>query len=208
MDSKEKASDFCTGYDETPDETGVSPRRWAIVVTPRRIVWVLLLGGVVWFVTISPKTPLQFFDAANRDDAASDSLSDMSSEQSASPRVRLYRALSSLIQEKHRIELSYDMINDPARVQRCRASIMHGVYLASPQTREMLVRNNGAYKAILEQIKSGRFEMLAAEEAMANTPDPKRETQEDADQRARHFQTLMDRMLLRQFQAKLFWWGR
>ena len=180
------------------------------VVTPRKIAWVLLLGGAAWFVSISPKTPLQFFDAANRDYAASSAQSsdESPSSQARLYEIRLYEALMLVFDKKRRLELSYDMINDSARVHRCRGSILHGMYQASSQTRETLMRHNSAYQSLVKQIERGRLDLEAARQSRADAPNPVRETQEDADLQTKRFQTVIDRMILRQFQSKLFWWGR
>jgi hypothetical protein len=171
------------------------------------MTWVLLLGGGIWFGFTSPKTPLQFFDAANRDESAIDTRTAQRSDPIPSNRAQTLQTLKSVNQAMNRMALSYDITRDPASVQLEQSSILMGFYDASPQTREALMQNNDSYRSLAEQFEKLRMDLKASRDLISDSSASRHPQEEDKNQRMKRFQSEMDRMTIRKFQAKLFWRG-
>jgi hypothetical protein len=90
-------------------------------MTPRRVAWVLVLLGGAWFVQVSPRTPLEFFDAAVGDNAAIQRYTLEQYERldpAAAAKARQYEELCACRQQLDRLGLLHELTQDPQRVQK------------------------------------------------------------------------------------------
>ncbi len=174
-------------------------------VTPRGIAWILLLSGSVWFVATSPKNPQQFYDAGCFDRITLDKRTEQQANQIPSKHVQTLQALNSLDRKMDRMTLSYDLIHHPARVQQERPFILLGSYDSSPETHETMIQNNSTYSSLSEQFEKMKMDMKASRDTELDSSVSRQASGENKDLRMKRFQAEMDRMILRQFQAKLFW---
>lgn len=191
--------------DVRPRTMKITAHRVAKRVNARMLAWVLLLSGATWFVAVSPKTPVQFFDAANRDHSVINSLSKPSEGENPDHRANLFAQLSEVRREKERIALIFDMTNDTTQVQRERSSIIIGFYDASPQTQNALAQTDCTYRSLQDQFEQLRADLKASRSTVPATTDSGEDTKEDPRLRRRLFREEMDRAILRQLQAMIFW---
>jgi len=105
----------------------------------------------------------------------------------------------------NRMTLSYDITHNPARVQQERTLILLGSYDASPQTHEAMMRNNDTYRSVAGQFEKLKMDLKASREPKSDSIISGHAQEEDKDLRMKRFQAEIDRMTLRQFQAKFFW---
>lgn len=180
-------------------------KKIATRVTARMFAWVLLLLGTAWFVTISPKNPIQFFDAAHRDRSAVISIVKESEEGRADHRAILYTQLFEIRRDMERIALIFDMTSDPAQVRRERSSIIRGFYDASPETDKALAQADSTYRSLQAQFEQLRAELKESRSAAAVDTDPRGDSAGDPRLRRRLFEEEMDRWFFRRFQANIFW---
>lgn len=174
-------------------------------VTIRTVTWIFVGAGIAWFVVASPKTPVEFFDAANRDNSAREALPNRADYQAATGQTLVLQQMSVVRRDMERIALQYDMTHDPARVQKEKSSIIFGFYDTSPRTRDALKQNNDTYSALQMQFGELRAKLKASRSTAGASSNARDGTKEDQRLRSRRFQEEMDRTILRQFQAKVFW---
>lgn len=128
-------------------------------VTPRRVAWVLVLLGGAWFVQVSPWTPLEFFDAAVRDDAALQRYTLAQYERldpAAAAKARAYEELLACRQQMDRLGLLHELTHDPQRVQKQRDAVLGGYYDPSERTDADLKANDAAYRALAQRFDERR----------------------------------------------------
>ena len=177
-------------------------------ITSRRVAWVLVLLGVAWFVHVSPKTPLEFFDAAVRD---RDAIQRRTMEKyemidaAAATKTRKYDEMSSCGQQMDRIALVHDLTNDPTRVQGQRTSIIGGFYDPSKQTDEYLKVNNESYRALAKKLEELRAEIKANKELGSRRRDLDKIANSDRLFQEAIFRMREDGLILRHFQGQIFW---
>ena len=100
-----------------------------IILTPRKIAWFFVVVSMAYFICISPKTPVEFFDANMRDEAAIRELNDKKlANSAATARSKKMDELTSCAQRMERIALLYDLTNNPQRVNSAKLSIVEGFY--------------------------------------------------------------------------------
>lgn len=188
-----------------PGKMKTAIHRVAKRITARMLAWVLLLSGLTWFVAVSPKTPVQFFDAANRDRYVIDSLTKQTGAENPDHGAVLLEQWSEVRRDKERIALLFDMTNDPTQIQRERSSIIIGCYDASPETQNALAQTDGAYRSLQAQFEQLRADLKASRSTTPAAMDSRQKAKKDPRLRRRLFQEEVDRTLLRQFQANIFW---
>ena len=175
-----------------------------------RVVLVLLC--VMWFVHVSPKTPLEFFDTATRD---SDAIQRRTMEKYeminavASAEIRKFDMLPSLGQQMQRIALVHDLTNHPTQVQKQKFSIISGSYDCDKRTVEYLKANSEEYRALAKNLAECRTkikEMKANRELSSRLKYLQSIVDRDKLFHMAIFRMVMDRAMLRRFQAVIFWW--
>lgn len=188
-----------------------------IRVIPRMIAWVVVLLGVAWFVHVSPKTPLEFFDAANDDSDAIERRKLQEYEKidpAAAAEFRKREGNLSFIRQMHRIALIHDLTNDAAYVQEERPWIVEGSYYPGEKTDETLKARDERYRALAKKLEERRAAAdkldeeraeSEADKALAARLDDVRETAERNGLSHTLSRMGIDRLILRWFQARLFW---
>ncbi|MDD2706961.1 MAG: hypothetical protein PHV34_03045 [Verrucomicrobiae bacterium] len=177
--------------------------------TSRRIAWFFVILGLSWSVWVSPKTPVEFFDAAVRD-ANILTKRDMELFNKIDPAkaadVRKIEEMNSLRARMERISLVHDWLNHPKYVREQRSDIVWGFYTAHSGTETVLLAKNPEYLSLSEKFETLKTEvksrkLLKAASSLSHEleKDPRRKTDD--------FRIQMQRFLLREFQARIFWWG-
>ena len=177
------------------------------LATPRKVAWVLLIAGIAWFIHISPRTPLEFFDAAMRDQEIIQQYKMEKYDTIDLVGAAEWRKLEELFschRRVGRIALLYDIANNPQRVEEERLSIVDGFYEPDERTGAILRANDPIYRALATELDTRRKENQAKNIGLAaNNVGAKAAT--DKVFMASIFKTEMERSLLRQFQMRLFW---
>jgi hypothetical protein len=174
-------------------------------MTPRRVAWVLVLLGGAWFVQVSPRTPLEFFDAAVRDNAAIQRYTLAQYERldpAAAAKARQYEELLACKQQMDRLGLLHELTHDPRRVQKQRDAVLGGHYDASERTDAVLKANDTAYRALAQRFDERR---AANKLKTARFNDLVDRANRDYHFQATVFRMMIDRISLRRFQGKIFW---
>ena len=174
-------------------------------ITPRMVAWILVLLGVVWFVYVSPKTPLEFLEAGIRDGHATHRRmmkNFRTIDATAANEFHKYEDLSVCSEQMMRIALIYDITNNPTQVQERKSFIISGGYYPSERTVEYLKANNAEYRALVNQSEELRSEI--------KTNQVLRSSQRAFNKAAKgngtgFFQMEFDSFLLRHFQSQIFW---
>ena len=120
------------------------------LLTPRKAAWTLVISGIVWFVYMSPKTPVEFFDAAAGDEASLrewEAKNTGVEKSAATAAKREQYELMSCHRQMQRIALVYDITHDPRHVNRCETSIVEGFYEPEEATVAVLRSENDSYRA-------------------------------------------------------------
>lgn len=177
-------------------------------LTPRKVAWILTLSGIVWFVHISPKTPVEFFDAGVCDQEAVQrhSIEKYELIDSAGAAVaRKVEAMDSTRRRKDRIALLYDLKHDPQRIQKEKISIIMGFYHPDAGTDKKLRADNEDYRALAKDFETKLAE--AKDKKFFRVINGLRETaRKDRHFLMADFNREMSRYAWRQYQAHLFWW--
>ncbi len=169
-------------------KTSWPEKLWKTLLTPRKAAWALVIAGIAYFIYISPKTRIEFFDADARDDAAI-SRCVIEKYKSIDPvGAGVFQEgedLLSCCRRMRRIALLYDLTHNPK------------------STDAMLRANDESYRALAQQAERYRKEIAnnkhrrAADEVQARAA-------KDRVFQATIFRTEQEWLLLRQFQAWLF----
>lgn len=167
--------------------------------------WILVLAGLSWFVVVSPKNPVAFFDAALRDKSALDALETGKHDQALTGKELVFHKISETRNAMQRIELLYDMTNDSARVQKERSTIICGAYYASPKTQDVLIKNDNTYSLLQTQLEQLRVEQKATRSTGRFSTGSRDDKKEVERLKKARIQKDFNRAILRQFQAKIFW---
>jgi hypothetical protein len=181
--------------------------------TPRKVAWALVLSGTAWFVYVSPKTPLEFFDAATRD-AEELEEREMQKYESIDPEAAVaVRALNEIMwygRHMDRLALIHDLASNPMRVQTQKHWIIDGGYSLDKDAAEALKESDDQYRDLAKAIATSRtnHKRYMSNEALRNKVIEMRNiAAKDKRFKAATMEMGMDRQLLREFQARLFWWG-
>ena len=179
-------------------------------VTPRKIAWLLVLSGIAWFIYVSPKTPLAFFDAATRDSEELEKR-EMKKYESidaeAAAKARVLNEMMSYGRQMDRLALTYDLSNDPTRVQQQKDWIVDGGYSADEQTDKTLRANDEQYRELAKAVAKCRTEYRSNETLISRLQHMHDTAAKDKRFQEALMEMAMDRHLFRAFQARLFWWG-
>jgi hypothetical protein len=185
-----------------------SMRLMMFFLTPRKVAWVLVLGGAACFIYYSPKTPIEFFDAREIDRAAIQELKD-ARRRTIHPAVaaasRKLDELMSYSRQCDRIALLYDLANNPQRVNSSEVWIVDGFYSAEEDTVAALRANDESYRAAEREEERCRQELHS--DRFRREPGDTKETPtaEDTVVDVAIFRMELETSLLREFQARLFW---
>jgi hypothetical protein len=176
------------------------------LVTPRKIAWVLVVAAVAWFIYASPKTPIQFFDAAARDRDALRGLNATETSIDQSEYAQLMQKCADLSRQMDRIALLNDIAHDPHRVDSSKSSIVDGFYTTSETTKSMLSESDECYRNIAMELDKCQ-EALRNYGGKRHTDELKEKSASEDMLNAAIFRMELETSLLRSFQAKVFWWG-
>ena len=104
----------------TPFQTDSMHNSWRNLIetllTPRKIAWVLVVAGIAYFIYTCPKTPVEFFDANTRDEAAIQELKVKRNKATDPTVAEASRRIDYLMlcqRRMDRIALLYDITNNP-----------------------------------------------------------------------------------------------
>lgn len=126
-------------------------------VVSRILAWIILLLSLGWFYLSSPKTPLDFFDAACRDSSVAEARAAALLREKApeTPPVEdLDVEMERLMREMGRIALEYDLSADPQNVRKERSSVVFGYYSPGEATRGVLLRENARFAELYATMES------------------------------------------------------
>jgi hypothetical protein len=101
-------------------------------------------------------------------------------------------------QQMERIALIHDLASNPELVQKERNSIRAGSYPIQKQVKDELMATNGDYRRLAKAFGDMRAEIKAMKR-----PARASAGKDDHDMQVGIF--TLDRMMLRQFQARIFW---
>ena len=178
-----------------------------MLLTPRKIAWVLLIAGIAYFIHVSPRTPVEFFDAAVRDREVVQRY-EMKKYDTINPvgatASRQLEEIFCCAGRMGRIALLYDIANNPQRVNEQRVWIVEGGYGADERTETILRANDPIYRELAKELDARRKENQAKNTRLALI-DASRPAASDKAFKAAIFEIEMERSLLRQFQSRLFW---
>jgi len=113
------------------------------LLTPRKIAWIVAFAGIVYFIYISPKTPVEFFDASVSDQAGIRELEVERNKWTDPARAAASRKMDELMSCSHRMDriaLQYDLTNNPQRVNLARSTIVEGFY-STDEHRQRILRH-------------------------------------------------------------------
>ena len=131
------------------------------LLTPRKIAWVLLIAGIAYFIHISPKTPVEFFDAAMCDQGVVQRYK-LEKYDAIDPigaaATRKLEEIISCARRMERAALLYDIANNPRRVDAKRLDVVEGWYHADETTKAILQANDPNYLALVRQLDAYRKE--------------------------------------------------
>jgi hypothetical protein len=170
-------------------------------------VWAGVVVGIACFISVSPKTPLEFFDANTRDQAAIRELEAERNEQIDPEREASRRRMDELMSVKRqtdRIALMYDLANNPQRANSAKPFILEGFYSTDKGTEAILRATDENYRIAEHEFERLRKNIQTVQRG--RTIDELRNpTLEQI-----VFERTVSRMnlemwVLRQFQAELFW---
>ena len=174
-------------------------------LTPRKVAWALVLLASAWFVQVSPRTPLEFFDAAVRDNAALQRYTLVQYERldpAAAAKARAYEELLACRQQMDRLGLLHELTHAPQRVQKQRDAVLGGYYEPSERTDADLKANDTAYRALAQRFEERR---AANKLKTARFNDLVDRANRDYHFQAAVFRMTIDRGTLRRFQGQIFW---
>jgi hypothetical protein len=168
---------------------GNSPGKlWKALLTPRKIAWVVVIAGIAYFIYVSPKTRVEFFDAEARDEAALGRC-EIEKYKTIDPVgaavFQKAEDLYSCCRQMRRIALLYDLA--------------HNV----KSTDAMLRANDKSYRALAQQAERYRKEM-ANDKHKREADDVQARVLKDHAFLAAVVRTEQEWSLLREFQAMLF----
>ncbi len=191
-----------------PSALSWSTKLTSTLLTPRKIAWVLLLAGIAYFIHISPKTPIEFFDAAVRDEEVVRQYRmkkfDMIDPVGAAA-VRKSEELISCHRRMERLALLYDIANNPQRVDEERFSIAEGSYFSDESTEATLRANDESYRALAQQFDVCKKEYNKDQNLVRVANGVVAKAESDRGFGEAVFRIEMERCMLRHFQAWLFW---
>jgi hypothetical protein len=183
-----------------------------ILLTPRKLAWVLVIAGIAYFIYVSPKNPVEFYDAAARDAAALrryeiEEYKRIDPSRAAS--VQKLEDISSCCQRMGRIALLYDLAHNPKQVNSNKSSIIDGSY-SHERTDTILRADNESYRELARQLEKCRKEFRS--DALRRRDAPGRAapvvsvtTKEDWAVDAAFLRMEYEGSLFRQLQARVFW---
>jgi hypothetical protein len=177
------------------------------LLTPRTIAWILVIVGIAYFIYISPKTPIEFFDADARDEAAIRQLEGEKNKITDRTGVAASRNMNELMSYKRqmdRIAILYDMTHNPQRVNSSQSWIVEGLYFTDESTEAILRANNEVYRATEQKLQRCRKEVQSAKRGRG-AGAAKNTSADEKIFEAAVFRMRLEMLLLRQFQARLFW---
>lgn len=186
-----------------------SPKFVRNLLTPRRVAWVAVVSGALCFTWASPKTPLEFFDAAVRDKAAIRELERredvMSATEGEAAFSRDSDEIASLREKMERIALLYDLAKNPQRVNTDEVSIVAGSYWIDESTAATLRATDASFGAVEQDMERCRARLESHERRP--TMDGAQGTLKSTSRKAHSatFRMEQEAMLLRWFQAGLLW---
>ena len=178
--------------------------------TPRKIAWLVLLSLVAWFVVASPKTPQQFFAAANgeheRDKQRLIAEFDKIDPVRSVDAQKLLQ-LHTLSDEMRSMELDFDCQRNAAHVKANRKGVLLGAYASTPDSIETLTRNNDQYRSLLAAFNQLRADIKADKKYSTAFRELQRQLNSTSTKRAKilPFVRMMQAMFWRNFQAMIFW---
>jgi hypothetical protein len=177
------------------------------LLTPRKIAWILVVTGIAYFIYVSPKTPVEFFDATMRDEAAICELKVEKNKMTDPAGAAASREIDELMSCKHRMDriaLLYDLTNNPQRVDSEKYSVFEAGYSTDQSTEAALRANNESYRATEQELKRRRKDILSRQRA-STTGESEDTPMEQKVFDAAVFRMELEMSLLRRFQAGLFW---
>ena len=177
------------------------------LLTPRKIAWILVIAGIAYFIYVSPKTPIEFFDARARDEAAIRELKVEKNKMANPADAAASRKMDELMlcmQRMERIALLYDITNNPQRVNSCKDSIADGIYHTDKSSEAILRANDESYRATEQELERCRKDIQSDKRGRA-AGEVRHTPAEEKAFEAAIFRMELEASLLRQFQARLFW---
>ncbi|MDR1190826.1 MAG: hypothetical protein LBK60_04055 [Verrucomicrobiales bacterium] len=177
-------------------------------ITPRKIGWLLVLSLSTWFAITAPKTPQQFYAAANRAQererqrllAAFDQM-----DRARAADAAKWLQLDTLNQAMRVMELNADCAANPARVRAHRAGVLLGAYGSTARTKDALLRRDAAYRSLSAEFERHRAEVLRDKKYAAAYHHLQQQYHAGGDEPRRRLIREMQGLFWRNFQARLFW---
>jgi hypothetical protein len=169
----------------------------------RLVAWGLLLLGIVCFVYVSPKTPVEFFDASVHDnDACQRRLIERYRriDPARAEDIEAQDEFFSICNRMERIALLHDLATAPKRVEQERSHVIGGVYWPLDGTHEALLAENDAYRVLAKEREVRRVRL---HERNASSTRPTHDRDPLLDRAS--FGEAGEDDCLRNFQAWLFW---
>jgi hypothetical protein len=168
---------------------------------PRIVAWVLVLAGGTWFAQVSPHGPLEFFDDATREDGELAQL-----EPGDQTQQRRYRRMIALNQQLQRIALVHDLTSNRRHVDSEKYMIIFGGYSPDEGTAALLTESNEEYRRLASELGDLRAEIKANRLSTVSAAISEQTAGNHEDEDAARFTAELNRIMIRQFQAKIFWW--
>jgi hypothetical protein len=168
----------------------------------------LLISGILSFIYISPKTPVEFFDVNASDEAAIRELTaekDKMTDSAGTAASHQMDELMSCKRRMDRIALLYDVANNPQRVNASKSSIVEGFYTADKGTEALLRATNESYRAAEQDLQQHRKDVQGNKPGPADGETRGTPTTDQKVFEATIFRMQLEASFLRRFQAMLFW---
>ncbi|MGO8744958.1 MAG: hypothetical protein ACLQNE_03105 [Thermoguttaceae bacterium] len=179
------------------------------LLTPRKLAWILVIAGTAKFVSDSPKTPVEFFDTAVRDEAAirgCEIEKYKMIDPAGAAASRELEDMWSCRRRMDRITLLYDLANNPKQVNRSKSSIIEGQYSSDESTDAILRTSDEHYRSLAQEFERRKREIwndTRRQAAREKVSDGVVKEKDDGF-RATVFRTQTEWMMWRQFQARIF----
>jgi hypothetical protein len=171
---------------------------------------VLFLSLACWFVIASPKTPQQFYDAANRQQEREKGrlvVAFMRLDPVRGADAAKLLQLNTLADAMRRMELDSDCRQNRRHVDINRPGVLLGAYQSTAESPGLLTLNSPEYRSLLSQFDQLRAEIRTDKKYSQAFRDLQKQLNA-TDSRRRNiirFVDMMQGVFWRNFQAMIFW---